>query len=159
MLELTAYHEAGHAVMAHLLGGRVRQVTIEPDNDDGPRRSGDTQILWRRGAIAERDFARISVQVHLAGPAAEMAYSGEPYHPALVAEWTADWRGAFEAAAILHADERKRTQYLEEALRRLYHQLRGDDVWKALAALADSLLAHETLDEEQVREVLDELLG
>ena len=37
--ELTAYHEAGHALMALLLGGKVKQVTIEPDNDDSPGRS------------------------------------------------------------------------------------------------------------------------
>ena len=29
MSELTAYHEAGHALIALLLGGEVRQVTIE----------------------------------------------------------------------------------------------------------------------------------
>lgn len=63
MSELTAYHEAGHAVMAHLLGGKVRQVTIEPDNDDGPVRYGDTQVLWRRKGIGEKEFAMMAVQV------------------------------------------------------------------------------------------------
>jgi ATP-dependent Zn protease len=159
MPELTAYHEAGHALMAYLLGGKVRQVTIEPDNDDGPRRSGDTQIHWRRSSLDEREFARISVQVCLAGPVAEMIYSGEPYHPAFVAEWAADWRGAFEAAALLHLDERKRTKFLEEVARQLYRRLEEEETWMALAALADSLLAHETLEQEQVEEVLQELLG
>jgi len=36
MAELIAYHEAGHALMAVLLGGKVQQVTIEPENDEGP---------------------------------------------------------------------------------------------------------------------------
>lgn len=58
MSELTAYHEAGHVLMAHLLGGKVRQVTIEPDNDDGPDRHGDTQVLWRRSGIGERSLPR-----------------------------------------------------------------------------------------------------
>lgn len=35
MMELIAYHEAGHALMAFMLGGEVQLVTIEPDNDDG----------------------------------------------------------------------------------------------------------------------------
>src|SRR5579863_4685196 len=48
MPELIAYHEAGHALMAVLLGGKVKQVTIEPDDDDGPARQGDTQVYWRR---------------------------------------------------------------------------------------------------------------
>lgn len=159
MPELTAYHESGHALMAVLLGGQVRHVTIEPDNDDGPNRYGDTQVLWRRGAISDREFAQRAVQVCLAGPVAEMIYSGEPYHPGLVAEWADDWRNAWEAATALHLDERKRLRYLEEVSIQLYHRLKRDDLWAALAALADNLLAHETLECEQVEEIIAEWLG
>ena len=45
--ELIAYHEAGHALIALLLGGQVKQVTIEPDNGEGPDRQGDTQAAYR----------------------------------------------------------------------------------------------------------------
>jgi ATP-dependent Zn protease len=158
MSELTAYHEAGHALMARLLGGRVRQVTIEPDHDDGPEREGDTQVLWRRGAISEREFAKRSVQVCLAGPVAEMIYSGDPYHPLFVVEWAADWGEAWEAAAALHPDERRRMAYLEQVSIDLYERLRSDRLWPALASLADHLLAHETLEGEQVDEIIDEWL-
>ena len=44
MCQVDAYHEAGHAFMATYLGGRVRSVTITPDNDDGPDRFGDAQV-------------------------------------------------------------------------------------------------------------------
>lgn len=159
MSELTAYHEAGHALMAHLLGGKVRQVTIEPDNDDGPVRHGDTQVLWHRAGIGEKEFVMVAVQVCLAGPVAEMIYSGEPYHPGSVAEWAADWRDAWEAAAPLHTDERKRLKYLEDVSVQLYHRLKEDDLWATLASLADNLLAHETLEAEQVEEIVSEWLG
>jgi len=159
MTELIAYHEAGHALAAYLLGGEVRQVTIEPDRDDGPRRQGDTQVLWRRSRVTEKEYARWAVEVSLAGPVAEMIYSGEPYHPGLVAEWAADWQEAWESASLLHPDERKRLRYLEDASIELYRRLEADDVWPALAALADNLLAHETLDGEQVEEILRELLS
>lgn len=157
MSELTAYHEAGHALVAVLLGGRVRQVTIDPDNDDGPRRSGDTQIRWRSG-IPEQKFAEITVQVSLAGPVAEMIYSGEPEHPGLVPEWSADWRDAWNAAAITWPDERKRMQHLEQVSIDLYRRLNEGIYWEALASLADNLLAHETLDTEQVNEIIQEWL-
>jgi hypothetical protein len=157
MSELTAYHEAGHALMAVLLGGRVKQVTIDPDNDDGPKRFGDTQIRWRSG-ISERKFAEISVQVSLAGPVAEMIYSGDPYHPGLIPEWAADWREAWNSAALFHPDERKRMEYLEQVSIHLYHRLNDGNYWEALASLADNLLAHETLDAEQVEEVVREWL-
>src|SRR6185295_11758132 len=143
MPELIAYHEAGHALMAFLLGGEVRLVTIEPDNDDGPDRQGDTQVLWRRSGISDKEFAKKAVQVSLAGPVAEMIYSGDPYHPGLVAEWSADWHVAWEAAVLLHPGEQQRLEYLEQVSIRLHHRLKQDDMWAALASLADNLLAHE----------------
>jgi hypothetical protein len=152
--ELIAYHEAGHALMALLLGGEVRLVTIEPDNDDGPNREGDTQVLWRRSTIGEREFAKTAVRVSLAGPVAEMIYSGDPYHPGLVAEWAADWRDAWEAAVPLHPGERQRLAYLEQVSIQLYHHFRDESLWAAIAALADNLLAHETLEHEQVAEIV-----
>lgn len=159
MSEIIAYHEAGHALMAVLLGGKVKQVTIEPDDDDGPDRQGDTQVLWRRSGISDEDFVKIAVQVSLAGPVAEMIYSGDPYHPGLVAEWAADWREAWEAATPLHPVERQRLEYLEQVSIQLYHRLKQDDLWAALASLADNLLAHETLDCEQVDEIVEDWLG
>lgn len=145
-------------MMALLLGGRVQQVTIEPNDDDGPRRYGDTQVRWRR-SDSEKEFAKKAVQVSLAGPAAEMIYSGDPFHPALVPEWAGDWRDAWEAAALLHVDERKRLEYLEQVSIQVYHRLKHDDMWAALAALADHLLAHETLEREQIEEIVEEWLG
>jgi ATP-dependent Zn protease len=154
MPELIAYHEAGHALMALLLGGTVDQVTIEPDNDDGPTRQGDTRVLWRRRRVGDKDFAKKSVQVSLAGPVAEMIYSGDPYHPGLVAEWADDWREAWRAAGLLHFDERQRLAYLERVTLELYSRLKEDTHWAAIASLADHLLAHETLEGEDVEEIV-----
>ena len=158
MPELIAYHESGHALMAVLLGGKVQQVTIEPDDDDGPARQGDTQVVWRRSGVSDKEFAKMAVQVSLAGPVAEMIYSGDPYHPGLVAEWAADWQDAWKVAGPLYPDERQRLEYLEQVSIQLYHRLKADDLWAALAAVADNLLAHETLDSEQAAEIVGEWL-
>ncbi len=159
MSELIAYHEAGHALMAALLGGEVRLVTIEPDNDDGPDRQGDTQVLWRRSGMSDREFAEKAIQVSLAGPVAEMIYSGDAYHPGMIAEWAADWDEAWQAAACFHRDERQRLAFLERMSIRLHRQLQQDETWAAVAALADNLLAHETLEAEQVEEIVREWLS
>ena len=158
MSEIVAYHEAGHALMAALLGGEVMYVTIEPDNDDGPDRQGDTQVLWHRSGVSDKEFATLAIQVSLAGPVAEMIYSGDPYHPGLVAEWAADWDEAWTSATLLHACERQRLEYLERLSIQLYHRLKADDLWPALASLADHLLAHETLEGEQVEEIVSQWL-
>lgn len=159
MPELIAYHEAGHALMAMLLGGEIRFVTIEPDADDGPDRQGDTHVLWRRPKNGDKEFARKTVHVSLAGPVAEMIYSGDPFHPGLVAEWAADWHEAWNSASLLKPDERQRLEYLEQVSVQLYHRLKGDGLWAALASLADNLLAHESLEGEQVHEIEGGWLG
>jgi len=157
--EVIAYHESGHAFMAVLVGARVRRITIEPEDDDGPRRFGDAQIEWRLSQFTPKDRQEKFVLVALAGPVAEMLYSGEPFHPGHVTEWADDWRAAWEAATPLFRDEKKRLRYLEEATRQIYKLLDAENHWAALAAIADNLLAHETLDGEQIEEVVRGWLG
>lgn len=158
VLEDTAYHESGHAFMATYLGAKVRSVTIDPDRDDGPARHGDTQVLWRRSRMSDREYHEKAVQVILAGPVAEMLYTGDAYHPGFVAEWAADWQLAWELAAPLRPDPRKRLELLETITLRLHRLLDSEPHWSAVAALADHLLAHETLEAEEVREIVGEWL-
>ena len=158
-LELTAYHEAGHAFVAAYAGGRVQRVTLEPDWDDGPDRFGDTQVAWSRRRFAPSELAEKLVLVALAGPVAEMIYRGEPLHPALVAEWRHDWAQAWDEGAGVVPDERRRTRWLEARVTGLHGLLSDDAHWEALAGVADHLLAYETLDEEMFAEVVGNWLG
>ena len=114
MCQVDAYHEAGHAFMAIYLGGQVRSVTITPDNDDGPDRFGDVQVLWHHDQFTQRELCENMVRVALAGPVAEMIHRGEPLHPGFVAEWSTDWTEAWQTAAALHTDEKRRLAYLEK---------------------------------------------
>ena len=67
----SAYHEAGHVLIAHLLGGEVLETTLETELD-GHR--GHTQVAWR--GLASGDLARASAFVALAGPIAETLWRG-----------------------------------------------------------------------------------
>jgi ATP-dependent Zn protease len=153
-MEITAYHESGHALMAVHVGAEVHSVTIDPDRDDGPKRFGDTQIIWDTTGLSEREYCEKRILVTLAGPVAEMLYTGDAFHPGMVSEWAEAW----EAAAALHPDQQKRLSYLEAAAADLYRLLDGDDFWSALAALADNLLAHETLESEEVEDIVRQWL-
>ncbi len=158
MPEVSAYHEAGHAFMAIYVGAQVQSVTIEPDRDDGPDRHAEIQVAWPRDQMTPREFYERSVWVALAGPAAEMIYRGEPYHPGFVAEWAADWKLAWNAASALVPTERQQLAYLEQATRHVYQLLNQDQHWAALATVADHLLAHETLEGEEVEDVVRQWL-
>lgn len=154
MSEICAYHECGHAVMAIKLGGVVHSLSIDPDWDDGPLREGDVEVHWPSNSWGIKQIHKSSIQVSLAGPAAEMVYTREPYHPALVKEWQWDWETAWKLGETFFSDERARLSFLEQTTRQIYQWYSGDQVWQAVAALADELLAHEILERPEIHDAV-----
>mgnify|MGYP003334171790 FL=1 len=152
--ELTAWHEAGHAWAALLVGAKVHSVSIAPDNDDGPQRFGDTEIHWSKRRFSGRKLAAALCRVALAGPVAEMLYSGRPFHPAGVAEWAQDWRTALQALDFV-PDRQRRLAMLEQTTIQLYEKFSDDFHWQAVSAIAEQLLAHEILDAELLGEAVE----
>ena len=156
-MSITAYHECGHAVMARHVGAVVTHITIEPEPGQG--RYGDTQIQWAGDWRENRDSRQRAAMVALAGPAAEMIHRQTPYHPGLVAEWAEDWRLAWTAYEPLAREERQRLKVLEQVTQLVFDHLYQDGVWAAVAALADELEAHESLDREMIESVLEAWMG
>jgi len=146
-----AWHEAGHALAAHLLGGVVREVTLESESDDF---EGHVAVEWSSAAAGEE--ARRLATVALAGPVAELVFRGEDVlvDPGVLLAWRGDWDEADAQLARLHADAPER----EEARRAILRELHGffDEAgnYERLARLADALDAHVTLDEALFAEAL-----
>lgn len=153
MSEVCAYHEAGHAAWAVLRGGRIASISIDPEWEDGPRQDGIVEVHWPRSMPAS-EVARAGIEVSLAGPVAEMIYSGDPFHPAIMPEWSGDWQTAWSLADSLWNDQQVRLRKLEAVTRFLYEQLSDDSLWQAIAALSDELLAHEHMEYDEVHEAL-----
>lgn len=151
---ITAFHEAGHAWAALFVGARVCSVTIDPDRDDGPNRFGDTVVLWHRRHFSAREMCEKAAWVSLAGPVAEMICSQQPFHPAIVPEWQQDWQSAVDS--LQHVTNiRKRLAMLEQYTIELYQAFNDDLHWSAIGTIADSLLAHETLEEDMLQEIVE----
>ncbi len=145
----TAFHEAGHCVMAVMLGGIVEVATIAPDPDERKSRFGDVRIRWSRS----QDWKSQALAA-LAGPAAEAVYLQQPLHPGFVEEWSEDWKIAWDLSQFASKDEKKRLVLLERISAELYQIFNKDSVWNAVAALADELLAHETIYQEEIEETI-----
>lgn len=152
--ETTAFHEAGHVYAAIYVGAKVQSVTIDPDNDDGPNRTGDTIVIWDRRRFSQQDMMEKGAWVALAGPVAEMIHSQNPFHPAAIAEWRQDWETAFESFGGI-SDIQQRFAKLEQITIDLYQSFSQDHHWAAIGVIADHLLAHETLDQEMLEEIVE----
>jgi len=153
-MDTSAYHEAGHAYMAMYVGARVRSITIDPESGDAPGRYGDTHVVWTVNGWTRRQFAEKAIWVALGGPAVEMIYTAEPYHPTVVSEWADDWQEALDQVRALVRRPGDRVEYLEKTLLRLIAMLRQDHHWSPVAALADHLLAHETLETYEIEGIV-----
>ena len=157
---LSAYHEAGHAVIAYALGGAVDSIQLGGEADDRlPRRFGECRIHWGRVDPHANWQVQREVLTILAGPAAEMIYLGEQLHPADFSPWQADWQNAWEIGKALTEDATRRGEILWQLVIRLERLMRDDRCWPAVAALADELLAHEFLDREQAEQILRFWIG
>lgn len=143
-----AYHEAGHVLLAHLLGGEVTLVTLESEEHE---QEGHTEVRWR--GLAERERQRRSALVALAGPVAEQIWRGEDLDDDSAAAFAADHaeiEAVLQGLAAPHERERTLRRWLQEVVA----ALRDPRTWEQLCRVADALEAHETLDAD----LLDELL-
>ncbi len=143
--EAEAWHEAGHAVVARLLGGRVREVTLESSR--GPF-EGHAAIEWRPRDV--RELASLGGRTALAGPLAELRFRGEAdfEDASVIAIWKADWDEVEQAAEQLEADPEARTAVISSWVSEVKAMVGEPAVEERIARVADALDAHGTLDED-----------
>jgi hypothetical protein len=149
--EADAWHEAGHAVVARLLGGRVRWVTLETEEE---HEQGRAAIEWRpRDA---RELASLSARAALGGPLAELVHRGEDglEDPSVLAAWAADEQEVERAATELEPDPEKRVALIRSWLEEVRALVTDPVVEERIARVADALDAHGTLDEDLFEDCL-----
>lgn len=138
-----AWHEAGHALIAHLLGGRVQHVTLEPDDGE---QEGEVAVAWpHSGEPLEVRSGRVA----LAGAVAELVFLGDDpdLDPATLSAWRGDWNEACRCAAILEREPERRKVLLMTWIGEVHALLDAPGHEESLARIADALHAHGTLDD------------
>jgi len=150
-----AYHEAGHAVMAHRNELHSAYVTIVPNAEQESQ--GHCALAHPDGfqpdvALSPEDevHLRASIEMCLAGDAAWARLMGR--HSWQVA--SSDYHRAVDLATYMTGDIEETEAYLKWLRVRVKGTIGQPLVWAQVEALAAALLARETLSEDEVREVL-----
>lgn len=155
--QATCYHEAGHAVVGFLLGGCVIHLALGGEADEVlPERMGECRIKWStlefEEQVTDHDPRRREILALLAGPVAEQIYDDDP--AAMLASID-DVRRAGRLALEITGNSVRGDQLLRRCVAELRKVLSQTRHWAAVAALADELDAHESLEAEEVATVLD----
>ncbi len=133
---LTAYHEAGHAVMALLMGRSVQKVSIIPSQN----KLGVCTIQKGR-AKQVQDKLEAEVLILLAGMAAEGRKSGK-YN----VQGAGQDLKQVEKLAMSRAGNIKAAQkFFHKMLDKTQHLLSDQTTWKAVKVIAAELIEHESI--------------
>jgi hypothetical protein len=143
----TAYHEAGHAVMALVLGRPVQRVSIEPNE----RRLGRCELKKGRVRPSE-DVLETEILILFAGPAAEARHTGEYCWES----GSQDLRDIRSLTRTRSVDERRIERWERRLLDKTEHLLDSAGVWFAVERIAQELLRSTTISGRATRHLFDQ---
>jgi hypothetical protein len=158
--QLTAHHEAGHAVAAVAFGIGFDRVSVVDDRDVLGRIVLDQKWPHHRPAFNPHDpegrrIAEGWIVLALAGEFADAYHSGRKAGRSPGASW--DFRIAEELAERLFAHLGEREAFLNE-MRCWAHQFVSEPLrWRQISAVATRLDQLRELDRRQVAQIMDEI--
>jgi hypothetical protein len=159
MTEATAYHEAGHAVVACQLQSAFTTVSVEPDEDSLGRllhAQAVPKAEWfhpEEGAInpRTRSWLEQRILIALAGPEAEMRFTGGTTYEDGA---DSDMRAAINFTEPLSAPGAELDAFVEWLRCRTANTVADPSNWVAIQNVAAALLASGTLTSRQVRTIV-----
>lgn len=163
MREQIAHHEAGHAVMGVYLSLAFYSVTIKPESPAVDHvRMGHVKPLIggkRIYDLSQREHDN-NVLFSLAGHQAERIFTGRRlrWHSAMT-----DYKAVYEYASYRHRFLESNDESIELYLKWMEHNARQiliqPIMWRAVQAVAATLIEKETLSYRQVRRVYQSATG
>lgn len=145
----TAFHEAGHAVIAWSLGLRVHRVTVIPSKDYLGLAVCQNALAGIKLDIDNSDRAMIKAEkrilVALAGAAAQKKFS-----PRSVQSWdpSLDYQVASDIAQRIHGSDDVVDAYLRWLQFRTEHDVAFH--WPQISCVAQALIENKTLNGSEV---------
>lgn len=146
-LVATAYHEAGHAVMAMIVGRPVQKVTITPGNlQTGGVRLGACEM--KKGRLkSPKDWLEDEVLILLAGMVAEAQFTGEYCEQGARLDLLAVRRLLQTRAGTERQLERLQRRLLDKT----EHELSDTGNSKAITTIAQELILRQTISGRAVQ--------
>jgi Peptidase family M41 len=146
-LRATAYHEAGHAVAAVLLGRPVHKVTITPGQMISGVRLGACEI--RKGRkVSSRDWLEDEVLILLAGMVAQATLTGDYCRLGATQDLAAVRRLLAHSRAI---NQRQLERLEQRMIDKCEHLLSSQQACQAIEWVAADLLKNTTISGRAVR--------
>ena len=146
--ELTAYHEAGHAVIALALDRPVHRVSVLPNQ----QRAG--QCEFGKGVFRpSEDSLEREILIALAGLAAEARHTGTY----AMAEADRDLRSV-RRLVLERKSERAAPRYEERMLAKVEAMLADDGIWHAVESIAAELMKHGVISGRAARHFYEQAL-
>jgi ATP-dependent Zn protease len=143
----TAYHEAGHAVIALVFERPVQKVSILPDQ----RRLGHCEL--RKGVSrASQDRLEADILILLAGVVAEAIHSG-----------TYNWTGAamdlqsVRRLAVMRGGQGQADKLTRRLLAKTEHLLQQTRNWNAVEQIAAELIGKKSLSGRAARHYFEQM--
>jgi hypothetical protein len=144
--EVTAYHEAGHAVVALALGRTIHKVTVLANRE----RFGECRF-GKGNARPTDDWLEREILIALGGLAAEARFTGTY----ATAEAGQDLRFV-RRLALERKSERAAGRYEQRMLDKVEYMLADEGAWKAVELIAAELVKHGAISGRAARHFFDQ---
>ena len=144
--ECTAYHEAGHAVVAHKLGVKIYRVTIVPAQNYLGR--CELRSMLFDGGLCEQANLERAIQISLAGPLAQKRFHRRSYRR------SCGRRDYYRASGLArYLAESNEREFLKD--QELLTEMLIQRWWVDIERIASALLEHDNLTGADVEAELD----
>jgi ATP-dependent Zn protease len=144
--EATAYHEAGHAVVALALGRDVQRVSVLPKQEELGR------CEFQKGRVRpSEDWLEREILIALGGIAAEAQHTGNYAWDAAARDQQCVRRLAVQRAGERHAERLER-----RLLAKAEHLLNREGHWRAVELIAAELLRCGTISGRAARHLFEQ---
>jgi hypothetical protein len=144
--EVTAYHEAGHAVIALALGRVIHKVSVLPNQ----QRLGECRF-GKGNAKPTDDWVEREILISLGGMAAEARFTGT-----YATEEAAQDLRFVRRLALERKSERAVERYEQRMLSKVEYMLADEGTWKAVVLIAAELVKNGTISGRAARHLYEQ---